>query len=243
MNAMTLPWQIPGHAVPMHISTKRHKLFRGLTARQKSTVLRAFTQDIYGDGDPISRDHTNVPHPEIVLRGVLRKEVCDPDGVSRLFGLTFAGEMLSPVGPRTAGVRRTAMGETVLLSCDSDVFAVILEEIPRLRMNYLEELQDQLCEARRWQVMLGRKTAMQRVATLLLSFWERQERPEEMDLRLNRAELGQILCLTFETVSRQIKALEKAGVVALPQPSCAVIRDPQSLFAATGEAVSLRHAA
>ncbi|WP_323786461.1 Crp/Fnr family transcriptional regulator [Thalassovita sp.] len=243
MNAMTLPWQIPGHVEPIDLSTKRHSLFRGLTTRQKAIALGAFTQDVYGDGDPIPRSRASAPHPEIALRGVLRKEVAEPGGASRLFGLTFAGEILSPAGPRTAAVQYIAMGETVLLSCDADAFAELVEEIPRLRMNYLEELQDRLCEARRGQIMLGRKTAMQRVATLLLSFWERQGRPVEMDLRLNRAELGQILCLTLETVSRQIKVLEKAGTVALPQPSRVIIRDPQSLLAATGEPVSLRRAA
>ncbi|MBR9651310.1 Crp/Fnr family transcriptional regulator [Thalassovita aquimarina] len=243
MNAIPLPWQFPGHAEPIHAGTAFQRLFHGLTARQKSKALQAFSKDVYGDGDTIPCTGTGSAHAEIVLRGTLRKEVTDADGASRLFGLAFAGEMLTPPGLRTAGIRRTAMGETVLLSCEPEAFAALMDEIPALRMNYLRELQQRVDETRKWQVVLGRKTAMERVAALLLSFWERQGRPSKMDLRLSRVELGQILCLSFETVSRQIKALEKAGAVALPQPSCVAVRDPQRLFIAAGEAVSLRRAA
>lgn len=243
MNAMTQPWESPGQVKPIRAGVKQRGLFRGLTARQKTKAMQALTEEVYGDGDPLPSNEAGLPQLDIVLRGAVRNEVTDADGGSRLCGMAFAGEFLSPAGPRTTAVRRSAIGETVLLSCDGDVFAALMSDIPRLRLNYLEDLQDRVDETRRWQVMLGRKTAMQRVASLLLSFWERQGRPVEMDLRLSRAEMGQILSLTFETVSRQIKALEKAGVVALPLPSCVRICDAQSLLAATGEAVQMREAA
>ena len=240
MNAMTQQWPVSRRAHVAPTSRKRPRLFRGLTAAQMTMVRRAFTEELYHDGEPLPRGE---PLVGIVLRGALREDITEADGSSRLFGLTFAGEVLSPHGRRTATVRLSALGETTMLFCDADAFTALLDEIPRLRMNYLEALQDRLAEARRWQVVLGRKTATERVASMLLCFWERQGQPEKMDLRLRRAEIGQLLCLTFETVSRQVKALEQAGAIDLPQPSSVRIRDPQRLFVASGEAAVLRRAA
>lgn len=243
MNAMTYPRGLSDTAQPAPARRRRPRLFRGLTAPQMAMARRAFTQDVFPDGDPVPRQEAGIPHVGIVLRGALREDIVEADGVSRLFGLTFAGEVLSPLGPRTGGARLTAQGETAMLLCEADAFSELLNAIPRLRMNYLEELQDRLAEARQWQVLLGRKTAAERVATMLFWFWDRQDRPAELDLRLKRSEIGALLGLTFETVSRQFKALEQSGAIALPQPSCVRICDPQGLHALSGEAPASRRAA
>jgi len=240
MNAITQSWPVLGQSTPPRIGGKRPRLFRGLTGPQMTMVRQAFTEELYRDGDPVPRGE---PIVGIVLRGALREDITDADGVSRLFGLTFVGEVISPVGPRTAASRLSALGDTTMLFCEAEAFTALLDEIPRLRMNYLDALQDRLAEARRWQVVLGRKTATERVASMLYCFWERQGRPREMSLGLRRAEIGQLLCLTFETVSRQVKALEQAGAIELPQPSCVQVRDPQYLYTASGEAAVLRRAA
>lgn len=240
MNAITQQWPVSRRTHVAPTSRRRPKLFRGLTAPQMTLVRRAFTEELFHDGEPVPREE---PLVGFVLQGALREDIADADGSDRLFGMSFAGEILSPVGRRTGNAQLTALGETTVVFCEAGAFDALLHEIPRLRMNYLNALQDRIAEARRWQVMLGRKTAMERVATMLFCFWERQGRPNTMSLRLRRAEIGQLLCLTFETVSRQIKALEQAGVIELPQPSCVRLRDPQHLYVASGEASVLRRAA
>lgn len=243
MNAMTHPRGLSGNAHPARPRQKRPRLFRGLTAPQMAMTRQAFSQDLFHHGEPVPRQEVGTPHVGIVLRGALREDIVEADGISRLFGLTFAGEVLSPLGPRTTGARLSAQDETTMLLCEAEAFSELLHEIPRLRMNYLEELQDRLAEARRWQVLLGRKTAAERVATMLFWFWDRQDRPVELDLRLKRSEIGELLGLTFETVSRQVKALEQSGTIELPQPTCVRIRDPQGLYVLSGEAPAHRRAA
>ncbi|MDX1782175.1 MAG: Crp/Fnr family transcriptional regulator [Thalassovita sp.] len=239
MNVMTSPWLLTGHLTPKRTDALEPKLFRKLTAPQKASLRQAFCEEVYQDGDPVPRDTTG-----IVLHGGLRESARRRDGTCRVSGIVFTGEVLLPNGPRTAGVQMTAMGETGLLSCGTERFAELMHDIPQLRLNFLEEIQDRICETRRWHVMLGRKTAAERVASLLFSFWQRQGCPPEMSLRLSREDLGQMLSLTFETVSRQIKAMEQAGMVALPLPSRVRILDPQRLLNnTTGGAAMPRHAA
>ena len=243
MNAIVQPWQLAAHDPVATTTQRRPRLFRGLSGRQMTQVRRTFDDDRFADGDPVPRPGTLAPHVGIVLTGALREDVMPHDGPACLFGLTFPGEMLSPVGRHSARSQLHAMGATRLMSCDAETFARLMDEIPRLRMNYLAELQDRLAEARRWQVLLGRKTAVERVASMLFWFWDRLGQPEELELGLSRAELGQMANLTFETVSRQIKALEQAGALALPQPSRIRVRDPQALFEATGEVPPTQRAA
>ena len=105
---------------------------------------------------------------------------------------------------------------------------------PRLRLNLLGLVQDELAEAQRWQVLLGRMTAMERVAAMLAWIFDRQCAPDEMLLPLSRCELGQMTGLKLETVSRQMRALKKAGIIALPVPTRIRVLDAWALNAMTG---------
>ncbi|NVK61301.1 MAG: winged helix-turn-helix domain-containing protein, partial [Rhodobacteraceae bacterium] len=53
---------------------------------------------------------------------------------------------------------------------------------------------------------------------------------------VTRTELGQMAGLTMETVSRQVRALEKAGVIDLPLPSRVRVIDPGALRSLSGDA-------
>ena len=66
--------------------------------------------------------------------------------------------------------------------------------------------------------------------------------PGEMHLPLSRCELGQVTGLTLETVSRQMRTLEKVGVIALPLPTHVRVLDACALNTMTGTAPARRAA-
>lgn len=226
MNAMNHDWAEaslrPNNTCPA--------LLRGLNADEMSRVWNRFEEDCLADGEVLLRDRAEPLHIGLVLKGALREDVSVPQGGTRLFALTFAGEALSPLGPRQKGGRLSAIGDTRLLTCDHEGFADLSGEIPRLQLNLFGVLQDQIEDAHRWQLLLGRKTAAERVASILAWFHMRQGTPEEMDLPVTRAELGEMSSLTLETVSRQVRALEKVGVISLPKPSQVRVLDSKALL-------------
>ncbi|WP_425070900.1 Crp/Fnr family transcriptional regulator [Sagittula sp. S175] len=218
----------------------RPALFRGLTTADMRRVEAAFGENLYGDGDPVPRDADDAAFVALLLEGTLREDVRDPEGGTRLLSLAFTGETLSPLGPRCRGGRLTAIGTTRLLTCDRDGFDRLADAVPRLRVNLLGLFQDQLAEAHRWQILLGRKTASERIASMLAWFHGRQGAPDEMHLPVSRAELGQMSGLTLETVSRQMRALERQGVIRLPLPTRVRVLDLGALQDLTGDVSARR---
>ena len=70
---------------------------------------------------------------------------------------------------------------------------------------------------------------------MLAWFHAGQGAPEEMHLPISRAELGQMSGLTLETVSRQMRALERRGVIDLPLPTRVRVLDAGALNDLTGD--------
>lgn len=232
MNAMTHPW-------PAHISTGRGlrpALFRGLSTSDMRRIRREFTEEDFDDGTAVPRDTAHAPWVGLILSGALREDLHNPDGRRHLFALTFAGEVLQPLGPRRINGALSAMGPTKILTCSREGFDTLAAAIPRLQFNLLGVVQDQLVEVQRWQVLLGRKTATERVASMLTWFHQRQSAPDQLDLALTRAEMGQLLGLTLETVSRQMRALQKSGIIGLPEPMVIRIQNAEALQSLCGDA-------
>jgi CRP-like cAMP-binding protein len=76
---------------------------------------------------------------------------------------------------------------------------------------------------------LGRRSAIERLASFLLDVGERTGDPVEdglvVDLPMSRADIADFLGLTIETVSRNLTKLRLSGVIDLPQPTKVVIPD------------------
>ena len=217
----------------MNAARQNHRagasLFQGLTLQDMRLVRQEFDDCHLADGQVVPRSTAQTLHIGLVKGGALREDVPVPQGGTRLFSLNFAGEVLPPRGLRHKGGPLRAIGATRLLSCDRDVFRTLAARIPRLQVNLLGLVQDQIAEAQRWQTLLGRKTATERVASLLSWFHNRQGAPVEMPLPVGRGELGEISGLTLETVSRQIRRLEKMGVIALPKTHVVRVLDAEAL--------------
>jgi CRP-like cAMP-binding protein len=226
MNAMNDHWAGP----PLRRSKIRPELFQGLTLAEMRQTRRRFDECILTDGDALPRDRHGLPHITLVREGTLREDVAAAQGGTRLFALTFAGETLPPPGPRHTGSLLRAVGPARILTCSRGVFTALVTEVPRLRINLLRVVQDQIAEVHRWQTLLGRKTAAERIASILTWFHARQGFPNEVILPISRSELGQLSGMTVETVSRQIRRLEKAGLIALPKRHVVRILDADTLL-------------
>ena len=108
---------------------------------------------------------------------------------------------------------------------DRRAFERLLEEFPPLERQLLRRTMDELEHTRRWMLLLGRKSAEEKVASFLLHVTGRLKPTEcpganpnasTYQLPLTRGQIADVLGLTIETVSRQMTKLKSAGVVALP---------------------------
>jgi CRP/FNR family transcriptional regulator len=91
-------------------------------------------------------------------------------------------------------------------------------------------------------LLLGRKTAVERVASFLLAWAERMAlcpagipaQKMTVDLPMSRMDLADYLGVTMETVSRALSQLKKRGLIELPHIHEVVLLAPRKLAALAG---------
>lgn len=72
-----------------------------------------------------------------------------------------------------------------------------------------------MARAQEHLLVLGRQSAMERVAAFLIEMAERQGGLRQVDLPMSRLDIGDYLGLTIETVSRVFTRLKEKGVIRL----------------------------
>lgn len=112
-------------------------------------------------------------------------------------------------------------------------FARIRNDLSRSQRN---QLGADLAGSQERTVLLGRASAREKVASFLLDIWQRTGAgtglPRDLvDLPMSRADIGDYLGLTKETVSRQFSALRRAGVIRYGPARRLVIRDIERIRA------------
>ena len=118
-----------------------------------------------------------------------------------------------------------------------------MHETPHISHRLLEMTLDDLDAAREWMLILGRKTAREKIASLINIIARREAAvglvPHSsnvvVELPLTREAMADYLGLTLETVSRQISALKKDGIIQLEGKRRITIPDLESLIQETGD--------
>ncbi|NVO25180.1 Crp/Fnr family transcriptional regulator [Donghicola mangrovi] len=213
-----------------------HPLFAGLTRSEAEIIAATLVPHVFKDEEIIRFDGTPDQLIGIVRSGAVAHDIRAGDKITTV-GLHLAGDLLSHSGPRTASVMAVAVDRTEILGCTMQEFNALLARFPRLQLNYLDLVTAELQATRDWYTLLGRKTATERVATLILRLSRQPRAPEDpvIDLLLTRERIGSLLGIKMETVSRQIRAFAKAGVIALFSPTKIAVLDPTALVDATGD--------
>lgn len=110
-----------------------------------------------------------------------------------------------------------ALTESSVCLFPAESYRQAIERFPALGRALLRRSAEDLFETRSLLALMGRRTAQQKVAGLLLSMARAaSDSPchaaSSFDLPLSREEIGGLLGLTIETVSRQLTQLEREGV-------------------------------
>ena len=180
-----------------------------------------------------------------VIEGVLKLSSGTEDGREQIVGIVFPSDFIGrPFGSTTPyGVTAlTPAHVCVFARKDFDGFA---REHPRLEHRLLERTLSELDRTRRWMLLLGRKSASEKVASFLLELAGRllvepdchaevEQPAKQVVLPLTRQQIADVLGLTIETVSRQFTKLKADGIIDLPSRREVAILDRDALVAEAG---------
>lgn len=180
-----------------------------------------------------------------VNAGTVRLFKSLPDGRRQITGFASPGHFIGLASTNVNMVSAETMDPVHICRFSRVALAAIMTEYPILERKLLDIAIHELALNQQQLLLLGRKTAIERVATFLLSWYQRQTdcgtssiptANTRLSLPLSRTDLADYLGLTIETVSRSLSSLKKDGLIEIPNIHEIILLRPQSL-AAIAEAV------
>ena len=178
-----------------------------------------------------------------VVSGIATLTQTMEDGRRQMVGLLLPSDFVGRPGRETAPYDVVATTDLVMCCFRKKPFEELMARTPHIAHRLLEMTLDELDAAREWMLVLGRKTAREKIASLLSIIARRDASlakvriNDEMafDLPLTREAMADYLGLTLETVSRQMSALKRDGVIELKSKRHIVIPDMQRLMDEAGD--------
>ncbi len=178
-----------------------------------------------------------------VVTGVASLSQTMEDGRRQMVGLLLPSDFVGRPGRSTATYDVVAVTDLVMCCFRKKPFEDMMAKTPHIAQRLLEMTLDELDAAREWMLVLGRKTAREKIASLLAMIAQRdamvhlkEGRSEiEFELPLTREAMSDYLGLTLETVSRQISGLKSDGVISLKGKRHILVPDYHRLMEEAGD--------
>jgi CRP/FNR family transcriptional regulator len=181
--------------------------------RLGSTLRLAAGQTLFREGDPATRVFT-LTHGSLKLYKLL------PDGRRHVVGFIYAGDFLGISVDDEHAFTAELIEDAQLCSFSRGRFANFIAEHPSMEHELYRMAAHELSATQLQLVLLGRKTATERLATFLLILADRVEpvgghKACIVDIPMSRADIADYLGLTKETVSRILSTFRASRLIRL----------------------------
>lgn len=205
----------------LHISTQV-----GALSGHAGLVTSDFTykrdEEIFGEAEPAEYVYE-------VISGVVRTYKLLSDGRRQIGSFHLPGDVFGLENGDSHRLAAEAVTDTtVRLVKRSSLEKAAMTDVGLARKLWTMTA-GELKHAQDHMLLLGRKTAMERVATFLLEMDRRLAGAGIVALPMTRRDMGDYLGLTLETVSRALSQLQSQGVVGLSTAREIVLRNRQHL--------------
>lgn len=199
-------------------------------ARFKSlgwTLKLAPGQALFHEGDPATRVFT-------LTTGTLKLYKLLADGRRQVTGFLHPGDFLGISVDDEHAFTAEAVENSQLCWFPSARFDEFVEDEALMERELYRLAAHELAAAQQQFVLLGRKTAKERIASFLLSIGEKArtaggDATGPIRLPMSRSDIADYLGLTKETVSRVISALKRDRVIRLEELNSIQILDRDRL--------------
>jgi CRP/FNR family transcriptional regulator len=205
-----------------------------LCARDLAQFRNSGTNHRLRGGDPLFHEGDESGQVYTLTRGTLKLYKLLPDGRRQVTGFMFPGDFLGISVDDTHAFTAEALEDAQLCKFRQSRFDEFVEAHPEMERELYRLAAHELAAAQQQMVLLGRKTANERLASFLLVLVERVERETGEDckfarLPMSRLDIADYLGLTKETVSRVIAELRRRRLIRLQALDVIEILDRRGL--------------
>ena len=160
---------------------------------------------IFEEGNPADYVYT-------VTAGSIKIYKLLPDGRRQVTGFLFPGDFLGLIHNQSYAYSAETLTLAKLCRFPRQRLEALLDEVPRLEQQLLSMASHELAAAQDQMMLLGRKSARERIVsflTMLSNAAVRREQPgDPVSLPMSRTDIADYLGLTIETVSRTLTKLK-----------------------------------
>jgi len=184
---------------------------------------------LFEEGDPADDVFT-------ITAGMVKLYKLMSDGRRQIVGFLVPGDFLGLAFGRTYVYSAEAVVATTTCRFGRGQFLALLDACPTLEKEILARTATELAAAQEQMLLLGRKTARERVASFVLALARRRKigQGQPFELLMSRADIADYLGLTVETVSRTLGLLGKEQLIQLVDAHAVLIRHPAALEQVAG---------
>lgn len=179
-------------------------------------------------GDYLFRAGDEFTSVYAVRSGSLKTLTITDSGEEQITGFFLPGEVMGLDGIGHSKHTNSAIALETAAVCEIP-FPQMTEltlQIPSLQQHFFQLMSREITHEQQLVTLLSKNTAEERVASLLLSISSRNQRRQlsgtRFRLSMSRADIGNFLGLTVETVSRVFSRLQKLGVIEVDKKEIAV---------------------
>ena len=182
---------------------------------------------------PIFDEAERAHHVFNVTSGAVKIYKLLSDGRRQITGFLFPGDFLGLTHNENYAYSAEAIAHTTLCRFPREKLEALLDEMPKLEQRLLGMASHELAAAQDQMILLGRKSAKERVASFLVMLSNaaaRHGRPDNpVSLPMTRNDMGDYLGLSLETVSRALTQLKTQGFIQLMDERRVRLAKPEAM--------------
>ncbi len=162
-------------------------------------------------------------HLYAVKSGSFRSFILNADGFEQTIGFYFPGEIMGLDALQYGRYSSSTIALETGTVCEVPLTRLneLCGQIPGLQMQMMRILGKEITSDHDQIVLLGHRTAKERIASFLLMLSRRYEAlgfsSTNFNLSMRRQDIANFLGITIETVSRQLAELSKQGIITVKQ--------------------------
>lgn len=175
----------------------------------------------YRRGEVLFRSGQRFDYLYAIRSGSVKTFLATEDGRVQITGLQVPGELLglSAIGPMSYTCEAIALEATSVCKVAVELLDEVAAQIPAIHQQLLRIMSHQIVHDEELMLLLGKRSADERLAAFLLGlsrrFAKRNFSPTRFNLSMSRGDIGNYLGLAEETVCRLLARFQVQGIIAV----------------------------
>jgi CRP/FNR family nitrogen fixation transcriptional regulator len=186
------------------------------------------SEEIFAEGEPCGTFYK-------VVSGTVRTGKLLSDGRRQIDAFHFPGDVFGLESGQSHRFTAEAVDKVVVIAYRRSSFGALVQADPDFGEQLMTSTLSSLDRAHSHMVLLGRKSAIEKMASFLLELAGRMSAFDRVELSMQRSDIADHLGLTIETVSRTLSQMVREGLIRLAETGRSIVLVNRAALQRLGE--------